>query len=120
MQVTTLKEVKANGGRQVVDVGGKKVLVAEAEGQVYAVSNKCTHLNISLVGKTPLLQGKVQGKCIVCPAHGTAFDLATGEVQGPWCPNFPELPFVGKGTKARPLPTFESRVDDCGSIEVAA
>ena len=28
--------------------------------QVYAVSNKCTHLNVSLVGKTPLLQGKVR------------------------------------------------------------
>ncbi len=68
---------------QVVDVGGKKVLVAEADGQVravalwrtgtpycalaeargsaqvYAVSNKCTHLNVSLVGKTAFLQGKV-------------------------------------------------------------
>eukprot|EP00967_Tisochrysis_lutea_P011527 scaffold12976_cov24-Tisochrysis_lutea.AAC.2 len=26
--------------------------------------------------------GKVQDKCIVCPAHGTAFDLASGEVKG--------------------------------------
>jgi len=43
-----------------------------------------------------------------------------GEVQGGWCPNFPELPFVGKGTKQRPLPTFQSRVDDAGNIEVAA
>ncbi len=69
---------------QVVDVGGKKVLVAEADGQVravaswhagtldsalaeargcaqvYAVSNKCTHLNVSLVGKTAFLQGMVR------------------------------------------------------------
>ena len=41
-------------------------------------------------------------------------------MQGAWCPNFPELPFVGKGTKARPLPTFESRVDESGNIEVSA
>lgn len=26
--------------------------------------------------------------------------------------------FVGKGTKARPLPTFQSRVDEGGIIEV--
>ena len=32
--------------------------------------------------------------CIVCPAHGTAFDLATGAVKGEWCPGFPDLPFV--------------------------
>lgn len=25
-------------------------------------------------------------KCVVCPAHGTAFDLKTGEVKGEWCP----------------------------------
>jgi nitrite reductase/ring-hydroxylating ferredoxin subunit len=25
------------------------------------------------------LQGQVSNKCIVCPAHNTAFDLATGE-----------------------------------------
>lgn len=47
-------------------------------------------------------------------------EAAAGEVQGAWCPNFPELPFVGKGTKARPLPTYESRVDESGNIEVAA
>ena len=89
------------------------------------MSNKCTHLNVSLVGKTPLLQGKVrcacmlrasrlvqartsecacvctsalpcrlqvEGKCIVCPAHGTAFDLATGAPHA-WDPCVtPELP----------------------------
>ena len=23
---------------------------------------------------------------MVCPAHGTFFDLATGDVKGEWCP----------------------------------
>jgi len=35
-------------------------------------------------------------------------------------PTSPSCPFVGKGTKQRPLPTFQSRVDDAGNIEVAA
>ena len=26
--------------------------------------------------QTALLQGQIKDKCIVCPAHGTAFDLA--------------------------------------------
>lgn len=35
----------------------------------------------------PPCQGSVTpDKCVVCPAHGTAFDLATGEVKGEWCP----------------------------------
>jgi hypothetical protein len=34
-----------------------------------------------------LVQGSVTpDKCVVCPAHGTAFDLKTGEVKGEWCP----------------------------------
>lgn len=61
---------------------------------------------------------QVVNKCIVCPAHNTAFDLATGEVKGEWCPGFPDLPFVGKMSQSKPLPTFESRVGDDGTIEV--
>jgi hypothetical protein len=109
------------------------------------------------------------------PAHKTAFDLATGEIKGEWCPGFPNLPVLGKvspsypstapaaspamstpllslntaaahSTRARapahpahaavaattlkpppglaqvngpkPLPTFQSRVDEAGNIEV--
>lgn len=112
-------------------------------------------------GKTAFFQGQVSDKCIVCPAHNTAFDLATGEVKGEWCPKFPTIPgvyvvfdradsylmpsstargphpththmltntrahmlpcaiaVVGKLTEKKPLPTFESRVDAAGNIEV--
>lgn len=34
------------------------------------------------------------------------------------CPGFPDLPFVGKMTQSKPLPTFESRVGEDGTIEV--
>jgi hypothetical protein len=36
---------------QVVELGGAKVLVVETEGEVYAVSNKCSHLGLPLVGE---------------------------------------------------------------------
>ena len=67
-----------------------------------------------------MFQGKIADKCIVCPAHGTAFDLQTGAVKGEWCPGFPDLPFVGKGTASKPLPMFDTRVDAAGAIEVLA
>lgn len=116
----TKQDLSKSEGRAVVKINGQKILVAEVDGKVYAVSNKCTHLNLPLVGKTAIFQGKVANKCIVCPAHGTAFDLQTGAVKGDWCPGFPDLPFVGKGTQAKPLPTFEARVDAAGAIEVLA
>jgi nitrite reductase/ring-hydroxylating ferredoxin subunit len=60
---------------------------------------------------------KVKDKCIVCPAHGTYFDLASGEVKGEWCPKLPNLPLVGKGPSQKPLPTYECRTEG-NDIEV--
>ena len=116
------KKKRSQGQRAVCEVAGDKVLVAKAGGKVFAVSNKCSHLGLSLVGKTALLQGKVGevgGKqCITCPAHGTAFSLEDGSVQGEWCPKLPNLPLVGKlGPGKAPLKTFASRVE-AGTVEV--
>ncbi|KAK3236359.1 hypothetical protein CYMTET_53493 [Cymbomonas tetramitiformis] len=118
-KAATKKELEAaDGGRMVVELNGTKVLLATVDDEVYAVSNKCSHLGLPLVGKTGLLQAKISDKCVVCPAHGTSFDLATGDVKGEWCPKLPNLPLVGKGPKEAPLPTFESRVGENGEIEV--
>lgn len=88
---------------------------------MYAVSNKCPHLGLPLVGKTKFLQGvvgEVSGKsCITCPAHGSVFALEDGSVQGEWCPKLPNLPLIGKGPAASALKTFSSRVED-GVVEV--
>lgn len=46
-------------GRQVVEIGGQRILLAADNGAVKAVSNKCSHLGLPLVGKTALLQGEV-------------------------------------------------------------
>ncbi|GAX82006.1 hypothetical protein CEUSTIGMA_g13588.t1 [Chlamydomonas eustigma] len=118
-KATTTDAIKAAGGKLVVEVAGQKVLFAEVDGAVYAVSNKCSHLGLPLVGKTALFQGKVTNGCVVCPAHNTAFDLKTGEVKGEWCPKFPNLPLVGKIGDSKPLPTFQSRVTG-SDVEVFA
>ena len=91
------------------------MLIQEVAGTVYAVSNKCSHLGLSMQGKTALLSAKLDcgnGKCsIICPAHGTAFDLASGAVQGEWCPGFPDLPFVGKMKPPAPLPSYATKIE---------
>ena len=83
--MSTVTEVKEAGGKKVVEVDGLgRVLLAESDGQIFAVSNKCSHLGLPIVGKTALFQGAVSDRCVTCPAHGTKFDLASGEVKGEW------------------------------------
>lgn len=95
------------GAREVVKVGNRKVLLLNHENRLYAVDNICPHL------KLPLKAGQITDNgAIVCPAHRSAFDLQTGEVQD-WCP-WP--PVVGKLfsaiSPAKTLPVFPLKVED--------
>lgn len=46
------------------------------------VLQSCTGVLVKVcIRRSFVLQGQVKDKCIVCPAHDTAFDLATGEQQ---------------------------------------
>jgi 3-phenylpropionate/trans-cinnamate dioxygenase ferredoxin subunit len=42
------------------------------DGKIYAISDVCTH------DGGPLVEGHVEGECIVCPRHGARFNLKTG------------------------------------------
>jgi nitrite reductase/ring-hydroxylating ferredoxin subunit len=96
----------APGGRQVVKVGNRNILVLNHENQLYAVENTCPHL------KLPMKKGKIENGAIVCPFHRSAFDLQTGAVKT-WCP-WP--PGVGKVfsliSQANTLPVFPLRVEN--------
>ena len=109
--------------RVVVELDGLgKVLIQEFAGDVYAVSNKCPHLGLSLQGKTPLLSATVEDGAIVCPAHGSAFDLKTGAAKGEWCPKLPALPVVGKKYCGEPtaIASYAVSVDESGAIKIDA
>ena len=70
------QDLQDNGGRLVANLDGKKILIQDFMGDVYAVSNKCPHLNLSMQGKTALLSAKMTDDgCIVCPAHGSQLSL---------------------------------------------
>ncbi len=60
-----------------VEVEGTHVLLANIEGEVYAVSGYCTHEETDL-GNGFMVEGRV-----VCPLHLSEFDLKSGAVQNP-------------------------------------
>ena len=121
----TVRDLQANDKRRaVVDLDGVgAILLQEFAGDVYAVSNKCPHLGLSMQGKTPLLSATVANGNVTCPAHGSAFDLKTGAPVGEWCPSLPSLPVVGKKYcgDAKSIATYKVTVDEkTGAISVDA
>ena len=61
-----------SGAVKQVKLGDVPVCLANVGGEVFAVSDTCTHARISLSG------GCLEGRQIVCPWHGAMFDLKTG------------------------------------------
>jgi 3-phenylpropionate/trans-cinnamate dioxygenase ferredoxin subunit len=55
------------------DVGPERVLVARVRGRLCAVGGLCTHQIAHLE------DGVLEDNRVLCPRHGAAFDLFTGE-----------------------------------------
>src|SRR5579863_4816199 len=90
-KVADASEIPA-GATKIVKVGGVDVMVANIDGKLYAIANKCTHVG------GPLGKGKLTGSVIECPWHGSKFDVKTGAVvQGP---------------AQKPEPTFQVKVQN--------
>lgn len=53
-------------------VGGEEVLIANVDGQYYAVSNFCSHAGQRLSA------GRLDGHRLICPLHRASFDVRTG------------------------------------------
>jgi nitrite reductase/ring-hydroxylating ferredoxin subunit len=62
--------------RRVVS-SGEDVLVANVDGMLYAMTNRCTHRG------GPLDEGELEGSKVICPWHGGQFEVATGKVVSP-------------------------------------
>lgn len=53
-------------------VDGVPVLLVRLNGVVHAIGRICTHEDADLA------QGSIEDGCVVCPLHGSKFDLVTG------------------------------------------
>ena len=95
-----------SGRRQLTTLEGKKILLINHKGKIYAIDPLCPHMQL------PLKKGKIKDETIVCPWHHSNFNLNTGEVQK-WAP-FP--PIIGKvlGTlsKAKPLTIYPTKIEE--------
>ena len=61
------------GQKMLVDYDGEDVGLFNIGGQFYAISDVCTHDN------GPLVEGRLDGECIICPRHGARFNIKTGQ-----------------------------------------
>ena len=90
-------EVAPDGALRRVEAGGRAVCLGRVDGSWVAFDDTGTH------EECPLSDGELDGNVIVCPCHGSEFDLRTGDVLTP-----PALD---------PLPIYEVR-EQAGVLEV--
>lgn len=64
------------GKIECVKVGRTSIAVCRTQSGIYAVENRCAHVDSSFRG------GTIEGDAIRCPMHGLKFDLRTGEHLG--------------------------------------
>lgn len=77
VHVGSVEDIAA-GQMRVFDVEGTKVNVSNADGQLYAIDDACTHTRCSLA------KGTLVGTTVTCTCHGSQFDVTTGAVlRGP-------------------------------------
>jgi 3-phenylpropionate/trans-cinnamate dioxygenase ferredoxin subunit len=83
-----------------LDVDGRKIALARAQGRWFAFDDTCTHQGCSLAA------GTVQETSIVCPCHGGTFDMASGHVLA--------------GPPPSPIQTYRVQIGEAYSSELVA
>ena len=77
VDVCDAADIPFQGSRIVKTPAGKCLaLFKTAEGEVFALDDKCAHKD------GPLSQGMVHDKFVTCPLHSWIFSLETGQAQG--------------------------------------
>ena len=73
--VTVLRADSLKDGDKIkVTPNDKALLITRVQGTYYAMDNRCPHMGGSLS------EGRLEGDTIVCPRHGTVFNVKTGHV----------------------------------------
>ena len=66
-----------SGELAAFNVEDTEVAIANVDGTFYAFDDTCTHKRCSLA------RGDLEGTTVVCPCHGSVFDVTTGAVLAP-------------------------------------
>jgi nitrite reductase/ring-hydroxylating ferredoxin subunit len=77
VKVAELSDVPP-GTLKHVEVVGVEIVLANVNGTIYALADRCAHMN------APLSMGKLDGTQIICPLHYSRFNVMTGQkISGP-------------------------------------
>ena len=87
------------GKMKMVKLGDKEVLIANVNGNYYAINNRCTHAG------TDISQGTLEGNVVECPKHHAKFDVTTGKVVSP-----PKVAFFHP--KIQDEPSYQVRIEN--------
>lgn len=63
------------GKMKTVQARGKRLALANVDGQFFAIDDACTHAQCSLGG-----EGFLEGGTVTCGCHGSKFDVTNGKV----------------------------------------
>ena len=91
VRVAALADVQP-GTLRGVRAGNQDIVLANVEGDVYALLDRCSHQDF------PLSDGELVGDRLACIYHGATFDVCTGRAM--------QLPAI------RPVRTFPVQVRD--------
>src|SRR5215210_8858752 len=78
-------------GRMVVHIEGHTMCLLTADGEVYAVDNRCPHMGF------PLHRGSVSDGILTCHWHHARFDLCTGGTFDEWADDLRRFPVELEG-----------------------
>jgi 3-phenylpropionate/trans-cinnamate dioxygenase ferredoxin subunit len=87
--------------------GDLDVLVANVDGELFAVEGLCPHM------AGYLARGRLEGTNVVCPVHGAKYDMKTGKMTK-------DIPWIIKSlskTRPRDLAAYPVRIVD-GMVSV--
>ena len=73
VRVCAQSELPQPGNVREFTANGRALCVANAGGTLSVLNGVCPH------EEGPLGEGTIEGGCVVCPWHGYAFDLGTGQ-----------------------------------------
>ena len=72
VKVGTKAEFEDLEGGKLVEVSGQKIAMFILGGKYYAIENACPHRG------GPLAEGMVAGDEVICPWHGSRFNIKSG------------------------------------------
>ena len=100
VKVASLDQLPVGATLAVELPDGLKICLANSEGEVYAIADRCTHADF------PMSNGSVHGGATIeCAWHGARYNMTTGKPV--------RLPAI------KPIRTYEVKIED-GDIFVAS